>query len=329
MTAPPKAPREWWITFGAHLEISGQPIESPHETVRVIEYSAYAALKEELGAIKIAAEFYRKNSEANDGSLREEIEYLNRMLADERSGDCDKDKIARRLTAAHEDAESWRRAHAILLDASNREIERLDGLRKENFVAWTNCNKERKELEKQLKNEQGKSVVELSYQILELEKERDEAKRKLAFIDSCRDAFIEAGNTSVEAWMKKVAELEKERDAFKNFHSNLCKRFGYWHDEINWRRDQASLEEHIANLLTDCEKALEEIANVVMHDDWGETTRWCRRIAQETLNGTTRILTQEINKLKKECKHPGCCCVCGHEGKCPECGPSIIEGVHD
>lgn len=35
-------------------------------------------------------------------------------------------------------------------------------------------------------------------------------------------------------------------DDFKNFHRNLCERFGYHHDPVDWKRDQASLEEHIA-----------------------------------------------------------------------------------
>ena len=30
-----------------------------------------------------------------------------------------------------------------------------------------------------------------------------------------------------------------------------------------------------------------------------------------------------------ECKHPGCCCVCGHNGKCPECGPCAIGGTFE
>jgi hypothetical protein len=34
--------------------------------------------------------------------------------------------------------------------------------------------------------------------------------------------------------------------AFKNFHRSLCARFGYVHDEVDWKRDQVSLEEHIA-----------------------------------------------------------------------------------
>jgi hypothetical protein len=37
--------------------------------------------------------------------------------------------------------------------------------------------------------------------------------------------------------------------AFKNFHRSLCARFGYVHDEKDWRRDQVSLEEHIARLV--------------------------------------------------------------------------------
>lgn len=33
--------------------------------------------------------------------------------------------------------------------------------------------------------------------------------------------------------------------------------------------------------------------------------------------------------LSHECLHPGCCCVCGHKGLCPEDGPSHIEGIED
>ena len=43
----------------------------------------------------------------------------------------------------------------------------------------------------------------------------------------------------------------KQRDAaesgFKNFHRSLCARFGYSHDERDWKRDQVSLEEYIAS----------------------------------------------------------------------------------
>ncbi len=37
-----------------------------------------------------------------------------------------------------------------------------------------------------------------------------------------------------------------DTEAFQNFHRLLCARFGYVHDERDWRRDQLSLVEHIA-----------------------------------------------------------------------------------
>lgn len=37
-----------------------------------------------------------------------------------------------------------------------------------------------------------------------------------------------------------------DTNRFKNFHRSLCNRFGYTHDEKDWRRDLVSLEEHIA-----------------------------------------------------------------------------------
>ncbi|BFG80921.1 hypothetical protein PTKU46_89550 [Paraburkholderia terrae] len=39
---------------------------------------------------------------------------------------------------------------------------------------------------------------------------------------------------------------------FKNFHRLLCERFGYFHDDKDWRRDQASLIEWIASQTTSC-----------------------------------------------------------------------------
>lgn len=47
--------------------------------------------------------------------------------------------------------------------------------------------------------------------------------------------------------MTDTTEQKKQAEAsFKNFHRSLCERFGYYHDEIDWQRDQVSLEEHIA-----------------------------------------------------------------------------------
>lgn len=42
--------------------------------------------------------------------------------------------------------------------------------------------------------------------------------------------------------------------AFKNFHRSLCDRFNYTHDEKDWRRDQVSLEEWIANRVKAAER---------------------------------------------------------------------------
>jgi len=47
--------------------------------------------------------------------------------------------------------------------------------------------------------------------------------------------------------MTDITEQKKQAEAgFKSFHRSLCERFGYYHDEIDWQRDQVSLEEHIA-----------------------------------------------------------------------------------
>ncbi|WP_186260305.1 helix-turn-helix domain-containing protein [Burkholderia gladioli] len=42
---------------------------------------------------------------------------------------------------------------------------------------------------------------------------------------------------------RAAADVEHK---FKNFHRLLCERFDYTHDEIDWKRDQVSLIEHIA-----------------------------------------------------------------------------------
>ncbi len=53
---------------------------------------------------------------------------------------------------------------------------------------------------------------------------------------------------NVEPAPTERAGVPDDTHAFKNFHRSLCARFGYTHDEIDWRRDQVSLEEHIAML---------------------------------------------------------------------------------
>ncbi|MGN8120363.1 hypothetical protein ACTJK9_01225 [Pseudomonas sp. 22082] len=51
--------------------------------------------------------------------------------------------------------------------------------------------------------------------------------------------------------MTDITDQKKQAEAgFKNFHRSLCERFGYYHDELDWQRDQVSLEEHIATQLS-------------------------------------------------------------------------------
>jgi hypothetical protein len=51
--------------------------------------------------------------------------------------------------------------------------------------------------------------------------------------------------------MTDITDQKKQAEAgFKNFHRRLCERFGYYHDELDWQRDQVSLEEHIATQLS-------------------------------------------------------------------------------
>lgn len=65
-----------------------------------------------------------------------------------------------------------------------------------------------------------------------------------------KDLYDELKN-QITAYQLTIANMEAERDgtmhSFKNFHRLLCDRFDYSHDPIDWRRDQVSLIEHIAN----------------------------------------------------------------------------------
>jgi hypothetical protein len=48
------------------------------------------------------------------------------------------------------------------------------------------------------------------------------------------------------AWPVQAQQGDSDHE-FKNFHRQLCERFGYVHDDIDWRRDQVSLIEWIAS----------------------------------------------------------------------------------
>lgn len=59
--------------------------------------------------------------------------------------------------------------------------------------------------------------------------------------------WSELGKHRADVLRERIEQLQA---GFKNFNRSLCERFGYFHDEIDWQRDQVSLEEHIATQLS-------------------------------------------------------------------------------
>lgn len=69
-----------------------------------------------------------------------------------------------------------------------------------------------------------------------------EGRTACEYCDGTGDVHSLDGEWRGECNMCPAAALH----AFKNFHRLLCERFGYGHDEKDWRRDQLSLIEFIA-----------------------------------------------------------------------------------
>lgn len=68
-------------------------------------------------------------------------------------------------------------------------------------------------------------------------------------------SFADIGNTDDDATIPLFMHASSfapnkfaNEESFKNFHRNLCQRFGYTHDDKFWWRDLSSLIEHIAAL---------------------------------------------------------------------------------
>lgn len=99
-------------------------------------------------------------------------------------------------------------------------------------------------------------------------------------------ALKEFGYTLVTPTVAPVAaqaQTQAQQDCapmgFKNFHRLLCERFGYCHDERDWKRDQISLIEHIAKQVSaqdreDAER-MDWLDRVAHCADWleGEPTK--------------------------------------------------------
>ncbi|MEM5440476.1 hypothetical protein [Paraburkholderia diazotrophica] len=67
-------------------------------------------------------------------------------------------------------------------------------------------------------------------------------------------------NSPTDGGNQASARAEHE---FKNFHRLLCERFGYVHDDRDWKRDQASLIEWIATHATGSPPVVDSIAFVL------------------------------------------------------------------
>ena len=101
-------------------------------------------------------------------------------------------------------------------------------------------------------------------------------------------------------WEERAAKAEaaraEETRQFKNFHRNLCERFNYCHDEIDWKRDQASLEEHIA----DTRKGLhskEEIEKALQDEveQWPGYESWYKRFTKNVLARLSQHPSQQAD----------------------------------
>ncbi|MGV0128890.1 hypothetical protein [Burkholderia gladioli] len=75
----------------------------------------------------------------------------------------------------------------------------------------------------------------------------DEQRKALEHaIDWCHAMAFEDDERALRALLTSPRAAADAEHRFKNFHRLLCERFDYTHDEIDWKRDQVSLIEHIA-----------------------------------------------------------------------------------
>jgi hypothetical protein len=95
----------------------------------------------------------------------------------------------------------------------------------------------------QLCERAAKWIIDNAARIAELS---DACRQKQECLDSLKSTADEMRTINDRVHLAKIAELERDQAAFKNFHRALCERFRYEHDETDWRRDQMSLIEWIA-----------------------------------------------------------------------------------
>ncbi|WP_260426377.1 hypothetical protein [Burkholderia cepacia] len=125
------------------------------------------------------------------------------------------------------DPRAWR--HLLVYAPKPKETHTPEGISDEHL--W--------EIAKKCGQNTGYSTIELQRSII--------GYARVVLADKAiHEAFIRT-NKLYAAPEPAQADARDDTHLFKNFHRQLCERFGYVHDEIDWRRDQVSLIEWIAN----------------------------------------------------------------------------------
>jgi hypothetical protein len=93
-----------------------------------------------------------------------------------------------------------------------------------------------------------------------------------------REAVLQAEIRTLQVQLKDARAIDAN---FKNFHRQLCERFGYVHDEKDWKRDQVSLIEWIAKQEPSAAKVSDEQIRMAMiltpaYCDDGDYQHWIR-----------------------------------------------------
>ncbi len=81
-----------------------------------------------------------------------------------------------------------------------------------------------------------------------------------------------------------AAPVQNNDHEFKNFHRVLCERFGYTHDEVDWKRDQISLIEWIAKQVNPAAPVQEPVIDHSCKDTYELIMKWADIYAAQTGN---------------------------------------------
>lgn len=118
-------------------------------------------------------------------------------------------------------------------------------------------------------------------------------------------------------WIAAIqwADANKDDHEFKNFHRLLCERFDYHHDERDWKRDQLSLIEFIANPPEQVKPEGKHVAREWVLTDGLISWSNGRVLVREVLPDTVTASREDIEKMKALLLRCGCDLV----GFCPTC----------